>query len=374
MKQKAVLRSWTTVALCASLLISGMLLAACGGGGGSSSSTETTTQAGGAEEGGKKSASEESGAIDGEGMKIAFLAPGFGNSYSDALLQAARNAGSKFNVSVEGFDGKFDPSNQASECQDAVTSGRFKAIIVSPLAGPSLIPCAAQAEGAGIPLVSVSTSIGADSKLPTEPGVVANVLAPLSMLYGELGKSIPDACKGFNPCKVVELSALEVLPEPSHILSESLKEVEAENPGIEVVAEVEGGLEVAEGQAAMQDILAKGTEFNVSVIVGAGSNKGAMIALKSAGKEVSATGEGIRMVSSGGTKEQMAAIKAGEIWGTEVQLPTTEGESAVEVATLAGLGKPFPKSTLPQEVLGIPVIPTVENKAEWEGFTGQYSQ
>ncbi|HEY2715779.1 MAG TPA: sugar ABC transporter substrate-binding protein [Solirubrobacterales bacterium] len=356
------------------LCLAVLFLSACGGGGDSSSSSaeSTTTEAAETTAGG----GEEGGAIDGEGKKIAFLGFGFGNALSDAATKAAREEGSKLNVSVQAFDGKFDPGNQVAQCQDAVASGQFSAIVVSAIVGPMLVPCAAQAKEAGIPVIAWGDAIGTSStsKTPTEPGVVANVFTPISLLFSGVGAAITSACEGIEPCRIVNLNALELLPDVSKVLKEELEQLESENPQIEVVEEPEAGLEVSTGQAAMQDILAKGTEFNVVISPGTQAMAGALIALKSAGKTLSATGEGIRVLASGATTQQMEGVESGELWGAMITLPVTEGRTSIEVATKAALGMSFPKSTLAYEVEGLPTILSTENKSEWSGFKGQWSE
>jgi ribose transport system substrate-binding protein len=367
--------NWSFLVMALAVVIAALGLTACGGGGSSSSSTGATTTE---EEATTKSEESEgaTGAIDGEGKNIAFLATGFGNQYSDSGTAAARAAAKKFNVSVDVFNGELNPTAQASQCQDAITSGRFAAIVVSSLAGPTMVPCAAQAEGAGIPLVAMSTAVGPEvaSKTPQEPGVVANVFTPAPTLWAGLSETVAEACKGINPCNVVFLDSAKILPEVSHIVASALTKVEEENSGIKTVEHVEGGVEPNEGQTAMQDVLAKGTDFNAVLGIGSGACKGARIAIQSAGKEVGNTGDSIRMVCGGGTTQQMEALTKGELFSTVPVLPETEAEKAIEIATLAALEKPFPESVIPPEAIELPLKLTVDNAAEWKGFTGQYTE
>jgi hypothetical protein len=67
-------------------------------------------------------------------------------------------------------------------------------------------------------------------------------------------------------------------------------------------------------------------------------------------------------------------MRAGEVYGTTINLPVTEMTKSVQLAAAAARGEKVPSAVNPLTIGGMPVVITQQNLSKFPQFTGQYSQ
>lgn len=353
-KARAVSRRWTHEFALAAVLALGLAVSACGedeGAGGS----------------GGGSSSEEGPA------KVAFLVATEAAGYPQGMLKAARAAAGQENVELEVFDAQFDPRKQVAQCQDAVASGSFDAIVALSAASPPMVACARAAEAKEIPLIATSTPIGTEIAKgePTVPGVTAQVLVPpVTVSDTGLRELLPKLCEQVErPCKVGFIEGVRALVITS-IAEKAVKGIVKENAGdMELVGACEGGYQRQGGLKCMQDLLQKDPDVNVLLSMSDDMALGAEGALRKAGKT---PGEDIFVGTQGGSVQGMERIRDGRWYGTVVAPAAAEGRVPIELAAKAARGEQVPGWVNPLEAAELPLVLDQQNKEEHPDFAGQF--
>src|SRR3978361_355604 len=106
----------------------------------------------------------------------------YGNTDSvQAEVAGRKKAVSPGGGSVKVFSADFDPQKQLKQCQDAITSGRYNASVLSPVDPAHGVPCIKAAEAAKVPVATIEQAVGPDpySLKPQFAGVVAVGTIPL---------------------------------------------------------------------------------------------------------------------------------------------------------------------------------------------------
>ncbi|WP_347354809.1 substrate-binding domain-containing protein, partial [Intrasporangium sp.] len=113
-------------------------------------------------------------------LAIAFFGFARANSFAQATWAGIEGYAKDHNATAEFFDPNFDAQKQASQIQDAVTSGRYKVFIVQANDGTAVIPAIEQAVAAGITVVVEFTPIGTryDTLEPQVPGTITLIDVP----------------------------------------------------------------------------------------------------------------------------------------------------------------------------------------------------
>lgn len=269
-------------------------------------------------------------------LNVAFFGFARANSFAQATWAGIDGYSKDHNAKAEFFDPNFDAQKQASQIQDAVTSGRFQVFIVQANDGTAVIPSVEQAIKAGITVVVEFTPVGTryDTKEPQVPGTLTLIDVPTEngKLLGELGLG---ACKkaAANPCKVAYLEGLKTLPldnARTKAVTDTLKAGDAQ-----VVASVEGGYTKESGRKAMQDILQSHPDVNVVI----GSSQAI------AGAAAVAPGSKIQWVGNGGSRQAVEAVRAGRWFGTVCAPEKTAGATAAALGLAKERGGAVPTAT-----------------------------
>ncbi len=339
----------------------GALLLALAGCGSSDDSSSTST-----------SASAPSAGKGGEPVRVAAVGAA-NNTYFAASLREIERVVEAEGGSVQAFLSPFDPTKQFRQIQDATASGKFDAIVVSPLDGVGIVPAIKQAIAKGIKVVGISTVVGSrqDTTDVQVPGMAGAILDPPARRGQWLGGLVTKACAGLSSCKVAWEVADAKLPIEQLFLREA-EQVMAKTPGIEVVATLSTGLQASPAAKATADVLQAHPDLNVIAADGDQAIVGAAIALKQAGKKVG-TGPGeIRLVGLGASKPGIAGIRSGAWFGSVLSLPADEGRIGAETAVKAVRGEQAPVQLSATERSGLAPQMTKEDlpadfQAQWDG-------
>lgn len=342
-----------TVVAAGLVIAAGGALAACGSGDSSSSSSTAASASG------TTSAASTGGGSDKE-VRIGFLPLTQANPYIQATLRgieksAAENGGTVQQV----FDGGFDAAKQFSQCQDAIASGKFDALIVIPV-DSSIAACMEDAIAKGIKVANTDFPVGPDptSSEPQLEGQTATVLDPPDLRGQWIFELVQKGCEGADPCKFALLTGAFADPYSQAVIDVVRRKVK-DTPGFELVAVKEGGYLPDPSLKATQDILQGTPDLNVIATTSDPMTEGAEQAVEAAGKS-----DQVRLIGGGAAAASYTAIPDGRWVGTFLSLPEDEGAIATDLLIRAVRGEEISEGISAVEKSGLPPVVTEDNFAE----------
>ncbi len=303
-------------ALVASVAVAAVALAACGG---------------------SKSPSDADGAT-GKSYRVALLASSSQNGYNQAVFEGMQKKAAELgNVKVTILDGQFDAQVQFNQVQDAAASGKYDGIVIVPSDTVGIGAAIPDAKAKGIPVVTTLFPIGPDlTKLePQVDGIISTVASPPAEGATKQADLVVDYCKDKNPCNVVLLIGQLQFPFDK-LRYDSYKAVLSKHSNIKIVATAEGNYDRDTSLKAMTDVIQANKQIDVVLSNADQQTVGAAIALKNAGRDLSA----MYVTGGGGTTEAVQAVRSGEWKEAYLNFPVSMGEAALEQVMNALTGKP----------------------------------
>jgi ribose transport system substrate-binding protein len=303
-------------------------------------------------------------------VRIAWLANDPFNAYDNANLDGATEVATASNGTVEAIYSGYDPALQLEQCNDAVESGDFDAIILVPADGVGIIDCVSNAKAHGVPVVATDIPIGSDPATtePQVPGQVGAVLTPAAKWGTSLVSVVADLCADHSPCNVVYIAGSLAIPYDQMALTE-LDALSDASPNVQVVAAEEAFYDEATAFSITEDLLSQ--DPDVHVIIGAGDQmaRGAESAIAAAG----ALPHPIEIIGAGAGAYGIEAVEDGRWYATFVTLPRDEGVLGAEIAIDAARHRPICDPGIdPVEDAGYPAFYTQDNQAEFGDFAPQW--
>jgi ribose transport system substrate-binding protein len=254
-------------------------------------------------------------------IKIAFVSA-LANTYGQAIEKGFREylAPCK-NVKVVDFDTGFDSQKEFSTIQDITTQKTFQGITFLPLDAVGVIPAVKKATAAGIQVVNFNNPVGNNFKTSAVnvPGMAGTVIESQYLRGTWLAQMAAQACKGISDCQIGFIgggaSSAEVAIK-SGFLDEMKK-----HPNMHMVAySLGGGYLPGPSQKVAQDMLQ--AHHSMNVITGSGDQmmRGAALAINSAGLQ-----KQVKIIGLGASEIAVAAVKAGQWYGTVITQPLDQG-------------------------------------------------
>ncbi|HET6509090.1 MAG TPA: sugar ABC transporter substrate-binding protein [Baekduia sp.] len=309
-------------------------------------------------------------ADNGKKVRIAYFVAAAANPFWAKTTAALQEVAKARNATVKVFDGGFDPAKQQSQMQDALTSGRYDAFVVVPVANTNLIPIAAQAKAKKVPVVVTGDfPLGPrfDTVEPQVPGVVGVAMTPPQSITDAVVEGVLQACKGIDPCEIAQISGGFKLPVEANIYK-SLQAGVAKIPGGKIVAREEGGYLVDPARTAMQNILTAHPAVDVVMTTSDAMAAGAETAIKQGGK----LGK-IKLNGDAGSQEGVAAVRDGRWFMTALQLPYDNGLYAGDLALRAARGQTIDDTSIDTiQKSGLEIVGTKVSLAKTPDFSGQW--
>ncbi|HWH25129.1 MAG TPA: sugar ABC transporter substrate-binding protein [Pseudolysinimonas sp.] len=260
---------------------------------------------------------------------LTYIVTDYQNAAKRGMTSVIKGGGGKVTV----FSANFDPQTQLSQCNDAITSGRYNAIVISPIDPASAAPCVKAADAAGIPVVTYETSVGTDpySLKPQVPGVIAAISTPLKTSTDGLGELMIAACGDADPCRVVGEVA-----SGADVFSNQIMDALAKKYGskVDIVQRIATGYDPAQVTTALPDVLSAHPDVNVFVALTDSTALAAVPTLKTAGLE-----KKVKLVGIGGSTEAVDAIKDGTLFGSLSNWPFQYGAAAAKALTQSVKGE-----------------------------------
>lgn len=283
-------------------------IAGCGGESDSASNGATGTSGGEAEK-----------------VSVAMFPYAFGNPYAEANIEAAKAKAEQLGVELELFDSGFDASKQFNQVQDAVASGKYQGLLISPDDGVSIAPAIEDAGAQGIPVVCIGSPCGSDptSLEPQIDGQLGYVGVSADK-DGEIQADlVAKACDGIDPCNVAYILGTATLTSET-ARTNALKAKLKEHPNVKLVATVEGKFDRQESYKAAQNVLQGNDDLHV---IATGSDQMTLGAEQAADE----AGRDIALIGNAASAEGVQAVAEKRWVGTSVWLPATEAELGLEM-------------------------------------------
>jgi ribose transport system substrate-binding protein len=305
-----------------------------------------------------------------EAVRIAFFAP-LANSYVAATIEGLEEVAAREGAELEYFDTGFDATLEFSQIQDAVAQGTFDALIIIPLDPVALVPAAEEAIAAGLAVVNTDLALGPDltTSQPQVDGQAGTVMTPGTVRAKNITDLLVEACADLDPCNVGWIAGVATIDFEVKT-KELIDQIVAENDHINLVAYQDGGGYLADPALAIaQDLLQANPEINVLATTGDQMTLGAQIAVEDAGL---VPGQDILLIGGGGSCPGVAAVEAGEWFGTTLDVPRNEGVLGAEIAIAWVRGEVTePRGVDAQAESGFPSLLTAETigdfDCQWEG-------
>lgn len=278
--------------------------------------------------------------------------PNLGWPYIAAVTNAMDAAvADKDGVELVTLSADGDIAKQSSDIESLVNRG-VDVLLVTSLDGNAVIPALKKAHDAGIPILAVSNE-------PAEPGqaLLAGYSGPDDYVQGVIAAELlNDALGGTGGIAIIEGSpGQSTTLLRTQGLNDRLGELES---GITVLGAQTADWNPVKAKDVAQAFLTAYGDDMVGVFA-QDDNSGA-----AAAEVFKAAGRGdIKVVGTGGTIDGLKAIRAGLMYGTMDQSPTTDAEQALEFAIMLANGESLPEK---RNIIPMPKI-TADNADDFKG-------
>ncbi|WP_259311373.1 sugar ABC transporter substrate-binding protein [Capillimicrobium parvum] len=294
----------------------------------------------------------------GKPVNVAFLVYTYAD-FHQAQKDGIESVVSKDGGRVQVFSANFDPQKQLKQCQDAVSSGRFDAIILEAVEGPTGVPCVAAAKQADIPVVALDIAVGKDPEKiePQTDGVVASIVQTPTANAKNLVDITKEACKGVDPCKVIA----EVATPSDHFTNLGVDTVAKEaGPNVQIEQKVVGQYDPSVIAKAFPDALSAHPDATVFLSAADTQALAVVPAVKQAGKQ-----DEVKLLGNGGSRLGIKGVEDGTLFATAGNWPFQEAVAAAKAATQAVNGETVDPTGVDALAIDEPRIITKANVAEF---------
>jgi ribose transport system substrate-binding protein len=268
----------------------------------------------------------------GEQFKIAFFTDSLDNAYLQAGVAAAKDVAAKRGAQLDVISAGWDPNKQLTQVEDAVTSGRYDALVVESIDGNTL--CKTLTRAAKTMVVSIyNAPICGHFKDLYTPGTVGFFGRDEYRSGQHLAEQMAKAIGGEGTVGYVSGPVQVGIVKTT---TEGIKDKLAEYPGIQLVAQLDGAWDPAKGLAATQDLVQSHPDVD-GIIYGVDQ-----MAVPSLDWLRRSGNLGDRkIVTLGGTREGFQLIEKGDIHASVNSLPREEAAYGVQAAIDALEKKPI---------------------------------
>jgi ribose transport system substrate-binding protein len=255
-------------------------------------------------------------------------------------------------VSVDVFDSNNSVQKEISNCNDAISSGKYDAFALKAVAGPPLMNCARSAIKAGIPVVAFGNALGPNPNTAKRqiPGLSGSVIELARINGTSVARLTEMACKAkhASPCNVIYTYGPLAFDWASITRKYFMQTVKAKYPNIKIIATGLNNFDPNAARTLTKTLMQ--THSNVDVIASDGDlgAEGVIAGLKDIGKK---PGKDV-LVTGGAISNQGAGlIRSGQMFGSTCLMPATEAKTAARLTILAARHQKIAKPDV--EVCGV---------------------
>jgi ribose transport system substrate-binding protein len=320
----------------AALLIAGCSSSASSSSAAASSAPATSSSAA------APAASSPAASGSGTRMAIFYYNP---SPYGVASLKGAQAAAAKLGIQLDAFDGNNNPQLQATQIQDAITTGKYKAFWVWGLDDVALTPVINKAISAGIKVACADYTWGTLAQQDT--------LAATTTCATTIGQSVaPEATNlentmnaactkvvGTGHCNIAFLPGLANYPTDTNRIN-AMTAYYKSKPNYTFTVMPPGQYDQTQSQAVAQTFFTAHKGINVFATFGDQMAQGAMTAMKLVGGYT--PGQNILIIGYGGAQEIVNEVKSGLVYATLGLYPAGESQLGIQYLNDAVQGKSIP--------------------------------
>ena len=242
-------------------------------------------------------------------------------AYFKPVANYCQSEAKKLGVTAEIEDAQGNSQEQANQINTFIAQ-KVSAVILCPVDQSSNLPSLKMLKAANIPCVVVNAKLDDVSST-----YEASFVGSSSEAEGQMAADMTDQALGANGGNVVIIEGV-LGTEPQYYRTQSYEqEISTKYKNIKILSVADGNWDRATAMSAAEDMLTKYS--NISAIFAEDDNMciGAINAAKAAGRASS-----IKFIGIGGSIDGLAAIKAGEMYGSVSQPPDFEGATSMDVA------------------------------------------
>jgi ribose transport system substrate-binding protein len=265
--------------------------------------------------------------------------------YGVASLNGAKQEAAKLGIQLDAFDGNNNPQTQATQIQDAITTGKYKAFWVWGLDDPSLTPTINKALSAGIKVACADYTWGTlaqQNTLQATPTCLTTVGQSIGNEATNLETTMNAACTkavGSGHCNIAFLPGLANYPSDT-VRENSMTAYYKGKSNYTFTLMPPGMYDQTASQGVAQTFFTAHKNINVFATFGDQMAQGALTAMKLVGGYT--PGQNIQVIGYGGAKEILDEVKAGTVYATLGLYPTSESVLGIQYLNDVLQGKSIP--------------------------------
>lgn len=298
-----------------------------------------------------------------KGKKVLMLQSFAAHPYVAAIIKSFREHATKLGMNVTVLAAGLDAALQARQMDDALAR-KYDLIALAPISEQGIIPSLARAKQAGVPVVLVNNpaKVGSEQYFLTFVGQ-DQVEQGRRSAEGILEALKASGREGKSAKVALITGALSQGIGPRRL--EGIKEVLGKHKNVQIVAVEDGKWDTATSERIAGQLYARfAAQGGLDLVFGMADNQAvaAIKAAQAAGIDVGVGPKKLAVVGGTCLKEGIAAIRAGKMYATIAQIPTTLGVLAADTIDAYFNGKMPPKFTyMPIDLI------TKANVDKWAG-------
>jgi ribose transport system substrate-binding protein len=265
--------------------------------------------------------------------------------YGVASLKGAQEEAAKLGIQLDAFDGNNNPQTQATQIQDAITTGKYKAFWIWGLNEPGLTPIINTAISKGIKIGCADYTWGTLAQqnvlnaTPTCATTIGQAIAPEAT---NLEATMNSACAkavGSGHCNIAFLPGLTNYP-PDTSRVDVMTAYYKGKSNYTFTVMPPGLYDQTQSQSVAQTFFTANKNINVFATFGDQMAQGAMTAMKLVGGYT--PGKNILIIGYGGAQEIVNEVKTGQVYATLGLYPAAESVLGIQYLFDAVNGKSIP--------------------------------
>jgi ribose transport system substrate-binding protein len=273
-------------------------------------------------------------------LKIAFFQQAQSNTYLQAVTKGIMEAAKASGATVTVFDSNFDPAMQRSQIQNAISSKKFNAAIVLPVASaPSCSQLTKDMPKGGMPVVVIEQqTCNRDAKSGPDmwsPGTVAYVGEDWNGYYQAFTDG---AAKSISAPTDTILIGGPKGNAPSNSAQIAAGKTSKANPNMKLVGVARTDYTTPQALTNTQNLLQAHPKVGVVLLQYGGQIPGVVQALKQANKTAK-----VKVFDSGGSQIEKNLIQKGQLESTFALFPYTDGYCAADMLAAMWKGTAVPR-------------------------------
>lgn len=269
-----------------------------------------------------------------------------------AIVQGMNDEAKIYNAEITYFDPALDPQKQASMIGDCI-SRKPDVIVVNAVDPVAAIAPIKKAFDAGIPVITQNANVAADGLQ-----YVRTFVGSQSYDQGFAVGKMMVAKLGNKAAKVIFIGGNPGQTDYVNRVQGAKDAWAAAGVKYDVIADQPAGWSKDKALSLMQDLLTRNPSGSIDAVYAVDDPMalGALQAIKAAGRE-----KEIALFGTNGNKDACAAIKAGDMSGTALQMSYLVGVYTVRAAYDVKINR-----LVPNQILAPTAPVTPENIAQWE--------